>query len=66
MSDTVDDLGFDARQLLNKGKTHSLREQMREFVSEHDTDVDLEELREAVSDGKPVSDIVTEERDERL
>jgi ribosomal protein S3AE len=66
MSDTAEDFGFDARQLLNKGKTHSLRKQMREFVSEHDSDADLRELRDAVASGKPLSDIVTEERDERL
>ncbi len=66
MSDTADGFGFDAKQLLNEGKTHSLREQIREFVSEHDSDVPLEELREAVSDGKQVSDIVIDDRDERV
>jgi hypothetical protein len=66
MSDTADGFGFDAKQLLNEGKTHSLREQMPEFVSEHDSDVPLEELREAVSDGKQVSDIVIDDRDERV
>ena len=66
MSDTADDLGFDARQLLNKSKTYSLREQMREFVAEHDTTTDLKELRERASSGKPVSEIVKEEREERF
>lgn len=65
MSDT-DDVEFTARQLLNKGKTHSLREQMQDFVSEHGSSTDLKALREDVAIGTDLSDIVTEDRDERL
>lgn len=66
MSDTADDVEFNARHLLNKGKTHSLRKQMREFISEHDSTTDLKTLREEVATGKPISEIVTKDRDERL
>jgi ribosomal protein S3AE len=66
MSDTVDDTGFRAEQLLNKSKTGAIRERMREFVSEHGESPELTELREAVASGEDLSDIVDEGRDERL
>lgn len=65
MSDT-DDAEFTARQLLNKGKTHSLRAQMQDFVSEHGSTTDLKALRDDVTTGKDISEIVTNARDERL
>jgi len=65
MSDTADDVEFDGRQLLNKAKTDPLRKRMREFVTEHEKR-ELKQLREAVRDGDDVSEIVREDRDERL
>lgn len=65
MSDTADDIGFDGRQLLNKAKTDPLRKRMREFVTEHEKR-ELKQLREAVRDGDDVSEIVREDRNERL
>lgn len=66
MSDADDgDVDFYADQLLNKSKTYRLRERMREFVSEHGEDADLKEIRKT-ADGKALSEIVTEGREERL
>jgi hypothetical protein len=65
MSDTADDDGFYRRQVLNKSKTEPLREQMREFVAEHD-DTDLKELRSRVSAGEDLSEIVQTDREDRV
>lgn len=66
MSDSVDDSAFRASQLLNKAKTRSLREQMRQFATDHRTESDFKTVREEVSDGRDLSAIVTRDRDERL
>lgn len=66
MSNALDHTSFDVQQLLNEGKTHSLRQQMREFVSEHDDSADFKDVRSDASDGKPLSDVVLESREERL
>jgi hypothetical protein len=66
MSDTADDREFRAEQLLNKSKTHPLRERMRAFLDSHGESEDLESLRGRVSGGKDLSDIVVEDRDERI
>lgn len=65
MSDTADDIGFHGRQLLNKSKTESLRAKMREFAAEQNPS-DLKTLRSTVSEGDALSDIVKDDRDERL
>lgn len=66
MSDAVDDFDFYAKQLLNKSKTNPLRQRMQEFVSEHGEQTDLKQARRAVQDGDTLSDIVIEDREERL
>jgi membrane-bound lytic murein transglycosylase MltF len=66
MSDVADDQEFRAEQLLNKSKTHRLREQMRAFLADHDEPADLESLRRRVSGEKDLSDIVVDDRDERV
>jgi len=66
MSDVADDQEFRAERLLNESKTHRLREQMRAFLSDHDRSTDLESLRERVSGEKDLSDIVVDDRDERV
>lgn len=65
MSDAADDIGFAERQLLNKSKTHPLRERMRRFVEDRGED-DLKQRRRSVSEGTDLSEIVTEDRDERI
>ena len=66
MENAVENPGFDAQQLLRKGKTHSLREQMQKFVSEHEAGEDFKELREEASNGQNVSEIVKKGREERI
>jgi ribosomal protein S3AE len=61
-TDTTESLG---KQLLNKSKTMPLRDSMREFIEEHGTETDLKELRQE-TEGKDVSEMVDEEREERL
>ena len=67
MSDTVrDDFDFLGEQLLKKSRTRPLREQMEEFVSEHEAPDDLAELRRRAKGGQRLSEIVKEDREERL
>lgn len=61
-TDTTESLG---KQLLNESKTMPLRDSMREFIEEHGTETDLKELRQE-TEGKDVSEMVDEEREERL
>ncbi len=65
MSETTDTTEFLGQQLLNKSRTKPLRAKMREFVEEHGTETDIENLREE-TEGKSLSDIVNEGREERL
>ena len=65
MSETTDTTEFLGKQLLNKSKTMPLRNSMREFIKEHETESDLKELRQE-TEGKDMSEIVDEEREERL
>lgn len=65
MSDTADDIDFDGRQLLNKSRLVPLRERMEAFVDEYEA-ANLRELRSSVADGKPLSDVVIDDRDERV
>lgn len=64
MSDTADDIGFNARRILDKSKTNPLRQRMREFVSDHEPR-DVRELRARVAEGTDLSEIVDQNRDER-
>ena len=67
MSDTArEDFDFLGEQLLKKSRTRPLREKMEEFVAEHETPDDLAELRRRAKSGQKLSDIVTEDREERL
>lgn len=67
MSDTArGDFEFLGEQLLKKSRTRPLRKQMKEFVSEHETPDDLAELRRRAKDGRRLSEIVKEDREERL
>jgi len=65
MSDTADDIGFQGRQLLNKSKTNPLREKMRQFIDQNDNE-ELKQLRSKVAAGKDLSQVVKEDREERL
>ena len=66
MSDAADDLNFWGRQLLKKSQLNPLREKMQEFVADTGTTPDLSELRDATSGGTDLSEIVDEEREERV
>ena len=60
------ELGFLGHQLLKKPRMTPLRERMEQFVDEHGQAGDVKQLRSEVAGGKPLSDIVREEREERL
>ena len=67
MSDTANgDFEFLGEQLLKKSRTRPLRAQMEEFVAEHETPDDLAELRRRAKSGQKMSEIVKEDREERL
>lgn len=66
MSDSVDDRRFRTEQLLNSSKAHSLREQMQEFIAEHESETELKRLRDEVATGDDLSEFVVEGRDERV
>lgn len=65
MSDIPDDVVLHGRQLLNKSKIHPLREEMQNFVAGREAS-DLKTLRSTVSNGESLSDVVDEDREERL
>ena len=66
MSDTRDEHEFYAEQLMRKSKTNLHLTRMQAFVDEHDQETDLKTLRSSTGEGAPLSDIVTEGREERL
>jgi len=67
MSETTDETEFLGKQLLNKSRTVGLRSKMGNFVREHGTEHDLKQMRaEAEDDGRDISDMVKEGREERL
>ncbi|MFB6107375.1 MAG: hypothetical protein ABEJ82_00865 [Haloplanus sp.] len=65
MSDAVDDLDFWGRRVLKKSQVNPLRKKMQEFVSGVD-ESDLKETRKRTSGGSDLSEIVREEREERI
>ncbi|MFC6615112.1 hypothetical protein ACFQAS_09140 [Halopenitus salinus] len=46
----------------NDPETHTLFDRMREFVFDHLSSTDLEELRERAATGTPISDLVADDR----
>lgn len=67
MSDTArEDFDFLGKQLLKKSQTEPLRERMEAFIDEHGSSDDLAELRRRAKAGKDVSEIVKDDRDERV
>lgn len=67
MSDTArEDFDFLGRQLLKKSQTEPLRERMQDFVDDHDVPDDLEALRRRAKEGENLSEVVKEDRNERL
>lgn len=54
------------RELLKQSQHTPLEARMKAFLAEHQAPDDLKEARERVAAGKPVSDLVSEDRDERL
>lgn len=66
MSDTEDDLEFWGRQLLKKSETNPLRERMQTIVSETEPVDDLRTIRRQTSGGSSLSELVEEDREERV
>ncbi len=54
------------RELLKQSQHTPLEARMKAFLADHQAPDDLKEARERVAAGKPVSDLVSEDRDERL
>ena len=65
MSDVTDEIGFRGQQLLNKSKTNPLRQRMKHFVEQQE-DRELKQLRSELSEGEQLSEIIKEDREERL
>ncbi|MDY6774093.1 MAG: hypothetical protein SVS85_02735 [Candidatus Nanohaloarchaea archaeon] len=61
-----DEIGFLGHRLLEKHQTAPLRERMEEFVEDHSEASGFRQLREKAADGKPLSEIVLEDREGRL
>lgn len=67
MSDTAkDDFEFLGRQLLKKSQTEPLRKQMQDFVDDHEVPDDLDALRRRAKEGEKLSEVVKQDRNERL
>jgi hypothetical protein len=66
MSDATDDSTIRGRRLLERAEDRSLRERMAQFRDERRSRESLPELREQVTTGADLSEIVTEGRDERV
>ena len=66
MSDTTEDPEFWGRQLLNKSQTNPLRQRMTEFIAEHEPSDDFKQLRKIVADDTSVSELVDEDREDRV
>lgn len=65
MSET-DDIEALGRRLLEKSRQSPVREQMELFVADHRPLPPITEIRDDISDADSLSDIVIEDRDERL
>lgn len=66
MSEVTEPDRDDLRRRVLGDKETLLRDEMEAFVTEHGAPDDIEELRRAVTTGRPLSELVTRERDERL
>jgi len=65
MSDTTDGRETDV-DASRRERIAPLRERMEQFLTVHDPDEDLASARAARGGGKPLSEIVEEDRDGRL
>ncbi|MEF8781144.1 MAG: hypothetical protein V5A46_10740 [Haloferacaceae archaeon] len=68
MSNVDEGIAGLGRHALRTSRTDGLRRRMEAFLEEHPTEdgTDLRDLRAAAGDGKPLSDIVDDAREERL
>lgn len=66
MSNTRDDVGSLGRLAIQGSRLEPLRNRMESFVADHEDSVDLKALREETSDGATLSELVDEDRNERL
>ena len=65
MSDVIEGVSFEGKNILSKSKTDSLRDRMKSFVADRE-EVELKTVREKVSTGRDVSEIVKNDREERF
>ena len=68
MSDVGNDVSGLGRHVLRTARVDGLRRRMIAFIETHGDDTDLRDLRTVADadDGKPMSEIVDEGRDERI
>lgn len=65
MEDSDETVATNSRRLQAEGQSHPLQQQMRAFSSKYCSPTDLKTLRENVATGKPISEIVTKDRNGR-
>lgn len=65
MSDTASDLDFWGRRVLRKSQTNALRERMEAYAADTPP-ADIEELRQRTSGDTDLSELVRDDRDERI
>lgn len=66
MSNVRDELDFWGRQVHRQAQSNPFREKMQEFVSDSGSDRDIKEVRDQISGGTPIGEIVDKDRNERL
>jgi hypothetical protein len=54
------------RELLKQSQHTPLEARMKAFLDDHQAPDDLKKAREQIAKGTPISDLVSEDRDERL
>ena len=66
MSGSADKTEGDVEQLLTSSESSSLRDQMQQFIEANGGEIDLKVERKIGTDDDSVSNIVINDRDERL
>ena len=66
MSDARDEIGSLGRLAIQGSQLEPLRERMESFISDHEPSADLYTLRQRTVTDKPLSALVTEERNGRF
>lgn len=66
MSEADDELAGRGRHALRTARVDGLRRRMNEYLEDHDRNETLDELRMGAPTGKPMSELVDEDRWERV